>query len=195
MEVDSTGRMSAPGFTVSAQPTSQTFVTLVTTTSSSKTQFMISTAFQTVTVSATASPDSQDSSSTDRAWIAGAVLGPVVLLLILLTGAFFIWRRHRQAAFRASTFTTESIPGEEKSQKPPSPPRHPSELHEDTITPQPQELYGSPPEAPWIVEKPANQVPAQELPADEPAPAFQGNDTPKEISRMASQSPDKISAR
>lgn len=68
MEVDSTGRMSAPGFTVSAQPTSQTFVTLVTTTSSSKTQFMISTAFQTVTVSATASPDSQDS-STDRKYL------------------------------------------------------------------------------------------------------------------------------
>ncbi|CAH0027198.1 unnamed protein product [Clonostachys rhizophaga] len=194
MEVDSTGRMSAPGFTVSAQPTSQTFVTLVTTTSPSTTQFMISTAFQTVTVSATASPDSQDSSA-DRAWIAGAVLGPVVLLLIILTGAFFIWRRRRQAAFRASSFTTELSPGEEKSQKLPSPPRHPSELHEDTITPQPQELYGSPPEAPWIVEKPANQVPAQELPANEPAPAFQGNDTSKEMSRMASQSPDEISAR
>ncbi|CAG9952967.1 unnamed protein product [Clonostachys rosea f. rosea IK726] len=194
MEADNTGQMSAPGFTVSAQPTSQTFVTLVTTTSSSTTQFIISTAFQTVTVSATASPDSQDS-NTDRAWIAGAVLGPVILLLILLAGAFFIWRRRRRAAFRASTLTTESIPNEEKSQKSPSPPRHPSELHEDTIAPQPQELYGSLPEAPSIVEKPANQVPAQELPADEPAPAFQGNDTPKEISRMASQSPDKISAR
>lgn len=68
MEADNTGQMSAPGFTVSAQPTSQTFVTLVTTTSSSTTQFIISTAFQTVTVSATASPDSQDS-NTDRKYL------------------------------------------------------------------------------------------------------------------------------
>ncbi|CAG9990877.1 unnamed protein product [Clonostachys byssicola] len=193
MDVDSTGRMSAPGFTVSAQPTSQTFITLVTTTSSSTTQFLISMAFQTVTVSATASPDSQDN-NTDRAWIAGAVLGPVVFLLILLTAGFFIWRRRRQAAFRASALTTRSIPVERKSQSP-SPPRHPSELHEDTIIPQPQELYGSPPEASYIAEKRAHQVPAQELPANEVAPAFQEDDTSKEISRTAWQSPDEIRAR
>ncbi|CAH0058061.1 unnamed protein product [Clonostachys solani] len=194
MEVGNSGQMSAPGFTVSAQPTSQTFITLVTTTSSSTTQIMISTAFQTVTVSATASPDSHDS-NTDRAWIAGAVLGPVVLLLILLTGAFFIWRRRRRVASRASALTTESIPAEDKSQKPPSQSSHPAELHEDTIPPQPQELYGSLPEAPSIIEKPTHTLPAQELPVNEPAPALQGNDTSKETSRITSQSTEEIRDR
>ncbi|VUC25525.1 unnamed protein product [Clonostachys rosea] len=194
MDVDSSGRMTAPGFTVSAQPTSQTFVTLVTTTSSSTAQVQISTAFQTVTVSATASPDSQGSNA-DRAWIAAAVLGPVVLLLLLLTGAFFLWRRRRRTAFRASTLTTESLPGEEKSQKPFWRSNRPSELHEDTITPQPQELYGSLPEDPSIVERPTHEVPAQELPADEPAPALQGNDASKEIPQVMWQSAEDVHAR
>ncbi|CAH0058471.1 unnamed protein product [Clonostachys solani] len=109
----------------------------------------------------TTGPSSPDEHSSNKAWIAGAVIGPIAFIL-LLAGAFFLGRRSRRSA-KSTTSNDEKGPTE---QNPPEQASVP-ELHEDNILPS-QELYGSLPEHPTIAEKPSNEASAQELPASIP---------------------------
>ncbi|KAK7222166.1 hypothetical protein V2G26_010169 [Clonostachys chloroleuca] len=149
IDTGSSTRPTSTGASVSSSLTSQTIDNPLTTTQSQNVGQQ------------TTSPSSPDEHSSNKAWIAGAVIGPIAFIL-LLAGAFLLGRRSR----RSTKSTTSNDEKGLTEQKPPEQASMP-ELHEDSILPS-QELYGSLPEHPTVAEKPSNEPSAQELPASIP---------------------------
>ncbi|CAG9997107.1 unnamed protein product [Clonostachys byssicola] len=119
----------------------------------------------------TTSPSSPGQTS-NKTWIAGAVIGPIAFIL-LLAGAFFLGRRSRRSAKSPRSFSRlNSHEMGQTGEKPPEQAPMP-ELHEIGIVPS-QELYGSFPEHPTVAEKPSNEPLAQELPASIPQAKING---------------------
>ncbi|KAM5365863.1 hypothetical protein ACJZ2D_010777 [Fusarium nematophilum] len=57
------------------------------------------------------SSPSSDSSSSGNAWIAGAVIGPVAFLALLVAGVIFLWRRRKRAGLGQQLQPDRDEPG------------------------------------------------------------------------------------
>ncbi|KAJ6437408.1 nonsense-mediated mRNA decay protein [Purpureocillium lavendulum] len=110
-----------------------------------------------------ATSGSHATSGPSRAWLAGPIIGGVVMILIVFGIGTYIYRRRRRLGSGKQDEPLTAVEAQEKG------PFEKAQLHSDSFRPRElHELAGSTP--PPLAEASANEIPAQELPSEASPP-------------------------